>query len=70
LIYPENFEKQGQMQNALNDDFSTLGSVINSQGGDSQNFLRKFARLFVTLGLKILKVLSLKVVFDADIIKG
>ncbi len=40
------------------------------QGGNSQNFLRKFVRFFVNLGLRILRLLSLKVVFDADIIKG
>jgi hypothetical protein len=42
-------------------------------GGDSQNFLRKFVRFFVTLGLKILKLLRLfwlKVIFEEDIIKG
>jgi len=38
------------------------------QGGDSKNVLRKFVRFFVTLGLKILRLLSLKVVFKADII--
>jgi hypothetical protein len=38
-------------------------------GGDSQNFLRKFVRFFLTLSLKILILLRLKVVFDADIIK-
>jgi len=39
-------------------------------GGDSQNFLRKFVRFFVTLGLKILRLFWLKVLFGADIIKG
>jgi len=39
-------------------------------GGDSQNFLLKFIRFFVTLGLKILKLFRLKVVFEADIIEG
>ncbi len=39
-------------------------------GGDSQNFLNKFVRFFVTLGLKILRLLRLKVLFEADIIKG
>jgi len=33
---------------------------------NSQNFLCKFIRFFVTLGLKIFRPLSLKVVFDAD----
>jgi len=33
------------------------------QGGDSQNFLGKFARFFVTLGLKILRLFRLKSTF-------
>jgi hypothetical protein len=37
---------------------------------DSQNFLCKFVRLFVTLGHKILRLFRLKVFFEADIIKG
>jgi len=37
--------------------------------GNSQNFLSKFIRFFVTLGLKILRLLRLKVFFEADIIK-
>jgi hypothetical protein len=41
-----------------------------AQGGDSQNFLQKFERFFVTLGLKILRLFRLKVPFEADIIKG
>jgi len=43
---------------------------ITNLGGDSQNFLRKFVRFFLTLGLKILRFLSLKIVIEADIIKG
>jgi len=39
------------------------------QGGNSQNFLLKFIRFFLTLSLKILILLRLKVVFEADIIK-
>jgi len=39
-------------------------------GGDSQNFLGKFVRFFVTLGLKILRLFRLKVLFEAEIIKG
>jgi len=38
--------------------------------GDSQNFLGKFVRFFVTLGLKILTLFRIKVLFEADIIKG
>jgi len=45
-------------------------SVLKLQGGDSQNFLRKFLRFFVTLNLKILRLFLLKALFEADIIKG
>jgi hypothetical protein len=38
-------------------------------GGNSQNFLSKFVTFLVFLGLKILRFLRLKVVFEADIIK-
>ena len=38
------------------------------QGGNSQNFLRKIRKIFVTLGLKILGLIRLKVYFEADII--
>jgi len=40
-------------------------------GGNSeiQNFLNKFVIFFVVLGFKILILLRLKVVFEADIIK-
>jgi len=41
-----------------------------SLGENSQNFLGKFVRFFVTLGLKILRLFRLKVLFEADIIKG
>jgi len=37
---------------------------------DSQNFFCKFVRFFVTLGLKILIFFRLKVLLEADIIKG
>jgi len=40
------------------------------QGWDSQNFLHKFVRFFLPLGLKILRLLRLKVLFEADIIRG
>ena len=43
---------------------------LASQGGDSQNFLHKFVRCFVTLGIKILRLFRLKVLFEADIKKG
>jgi len=39
-------------------------------GGESQNFLCKYVIFLVTLGLKILRLLWLKVLFKADIIKG
>ena len=35
-----------------------------------QNFLRQIRKIFVTLGLKILRFARLKVIFEADIIKG
>ncbi len=38
------------------------------QGGDSQNFLGKFVRFFVTLVLKVL--IRFKVLFEADINKS
>ena len=37
--------------------------------GNSQNFLHKFVRFFVTLGLKILRLLRQKVVFEAYVMK-
>ncbi len=40
------------------------------QGGNLQNFLCKFVRIFVTLDLKILRLFRLKVLFETDIIKG
>jgi len=36
----------------------------------SQNFSGKFVKIFITLGFKILKLFRLKVLFEADIIKG
>jgi hypothetical protein len=35
-------------------------------GGNSQKFLRKFVRFFLTLGLKILRLFRLKVLFEAS----
>ncbi len=43
---------------------------IKDQGSDSQNFLGKFVRFFVTLGIKILRLFRLKVLFEEYIIKG
>jgi len=43
---------------------------VKHLGGNSQNFLWKFVRFFLTLGLKILRLFGLKVLFEADIIKG
>jgi hypothetical protein len=43
--------------------------LISHKGQNSQNFVSKFVRFFETLGLKILRLLRLKVVFKADIIK-
>jgi len=43
---------------------------FNHQGRNSQNFVSNFGRFFVvTLGLKILRLLRLKVVFQTDDIK-
>jgi len=42
---------------------------VLSQGGNLQNFLSKFVRFFVALALKILRLLRLNAVFEADIIK-
>jgi len=39
--------------------------VLNLQGGDSQNYLGKFIRFFVTLGLEILRLFRLKILFEA-----
>jgi hypothetical protein len=39
-------------------------------GGNSQNFLHKFVRFFVTLGIKILRLFKLKVLFEANINKS
>jgi len=47
-----------------------VGLFDLDHGGNSQNFLHKFVRFFVTLGPKILRLLGLKVIFEADIIKG
>jgi len=44
--------------------------IIENLSGNSQNFLGKFVRFFVTLGLKILRLFRLTVLFEADIIKG
>jgi len=51
--------------------FATFATHKNKNlGQDSQNFLGKFVRVFVTLGLKILRFFRLKVLFEGDIIKG
>jgi len=44
----------------------TDNTELKLQGGDSQNLLR----FFITLGLKVLRLFRLKVLFEADIIKG
>jgi len=38
-------------------------------GGNSQNFLWKILKIFLTLGLKILILLILKEVFETDILQ-
>jgi hypothetical protein len=45
-------------------------AMFNELGGNSQNFLGKFVRFFVTLGLEILRLFMLKVLFKATIIQG
>jgi len=44
--------------------------TVDSQGGNSQNFLGKFVRFFVTFGLKILRLFRFKILFEANIITG
>ena len=41
----------------------SLSRAIMHQGGNSQNFLKQSCKIFVTLGLKILRLLRLKVYF-------
>jgi len=48
--------------------FNTL--IGTNTGFILQNFVDKFVRFFVTLGLKILRFIRLKVLFEADINKG
>jgi hypothetical protein len=45
-----------------------LRNTHKTQGGNSQNFLGKFIRFFVTLDLKIMRLFRLKVLFEATII--
>jgi len=40
------------------------------QVGKLQNFIGKFVRFFVTLGLNILILFKFMVIFEAEIIKG
>ena len=49
---------------------SLLRTLIKNMGRDSQNFFRQIPKIFVTLGLNILRLLRLKVVSIADIMKG
>jgi len=45
--------------------------VSGPLGGDSQKLLTQIRKIFfLTLGLKILRLFRLKVLFEADIIKG
>ncbi len=50
--------------------FTQIPSQTNLQGGDSQNFLRKFVRFFVTLSLKILRFLGLNYILKQISLKG
>ncbi len=40
------------------------------QGWNSQNFLHKFVRFFLSLGLKVLRLFRLKVFFEALALKS
>jgi len=59
-----------QKERLENAETSFKRKAIKNQDGNSQNFLGKFVRFFLTLGLKILRLFRLKVLFEADIIKG
>jgi hypothetical protein len=61
--------KRGQKFQEKNHLASFAKVKSKSLGGDSQNFLHKFLRFFVILGLKILRLFRFKVLFE-DIIKG
>jgi len=50
--------------------YNLIVAYKEALGGDSQNFLRKFVRFFIILSLKILRLCRLKVLFEADVIKG
>jgi len=56
---------ENQNNNQINKNSSETG--FNFLGGDSQNFLGKFIRFFVTLGLKILRLFGLKIFFEARV---
>jgi len=43
---------------------------LKNLGGYSHDFLCKFLRFFVSLGLKILRLVQLKAVIEADINKS
>ncbi len=46
-----------------------LNTNGKAQGGNSQNFLSRILKIFVTLGLKILILSRLKEVFEREILK-
>ncbi len=62
------------MTNNSGSDRKCVKAAIFSQripeGGNSQNFLGKLVRFFVTLGLRILRLFRLKELFEANITKG
>jgi len=54
----------------LSQTFLVHCKAFNPLGANSQIFLSKFVRFFITLDLKILRLFRFKVLFEADIIKG
>jgi len=69
LVFDRRAFAEVESQNEENSAHESPSLLIKGQGGDSQNFLQKFVRFFVTLGLKILRLFRLRVLFEADIIK-
>jgi len=47
-----------------------ISNEHRDMSGNSQNFLVDFLRFFVSLVLKILRLIRLKVLFEANIIEG
>jgi len=49
--------------------FVEIGKNLENSGWKFQKLLNQICKIFVTLGLKILRLLKLKVVFESDIIE-